>query len=180
MAAGLKITLATLKGITMKKYYSCYNNGVTAIVSEEVLHDIEKFNKIYHLFIEQEKGKPYTDERKLAHVASEGVRHLATPVFTFARTERVAESPWFTGDTEVLDRLRSYIRYTGGTIESEGFHVPFSNGMEYGMHGHEAMTHELSYVTTEQQFREAFGISIAQLKEVIEYGSYASRLLDQS
>ena len=148
----------------MKKYYSCYNNGVTAIISEEVLLNLEKFQYIQCYFIDEEKNRLYS-ERNLTSVATEGLQHLIRPVFTFARTERVKNSPWFTGENEILYTLVSHIRKNGDDIKNAGFHVPFSNGMELGVHGAEVMKGELSFVTTEQQFRETFGISLAELKQ---------------
>jgi hypothetical protein len=70
--------------------------------------------------------------------------------------ERFEKSPWITGDDKMLNALISHIRNNGGSVKSEGFYVPFSNGCELGIHGEKAMTSELLYVTTERQFVNNF------------------------
>ena len=144
----------------MKKYFSCYNNGVTAIVSEEAYNDFGKLARIYHYFCSQDTD-PKCELRKTAY---EAVMHLANhPTFTFARSERVSESPWFTGDNELAGALMIHIRTSGGSVDQRGFQVPFSNAVELGIHGQDSMKKELAYVTTEEQFRETFGITRAEL-----------------
>ena len=140
-----------------------HNNGVTAVVSQEVFNDIKKLGKIRQLFSDRERDKSY-DDRFLAESADRGLRAIGKPVFTFTRNERASESPWFTGDGELFKALTDYINENGDCIETGGFFVPFSNGCEIGIHGKDAMASEMAYVTTEQQFRDTFGITIAELK----------------
>jgi len=141
----------------MKKYYSCYNNGVMAIVSEETYNDIQKYWEIVQRLA----------CRNLAETASPALKHLCVPIFTFAHIERVKESPWFTGECDnFLFKLLKHIRDNGGKlIEGESFYVPFSNGCEVGLHGEAVMRNELAYVTTEQQFLETFGVSISEIDQ---------------
>lgn len=144
----------------MKKYFSCYNNGVTAIVSEETYDNIQKHEIIWQLFMEQD-----FNSRTLPETAREGLEHLLVPIFTFTRPDRFNVSPWLTGDVAFLNELYAFIKESGGTIESGSFYVPFSNGCETGVHGTDAMKRELRHVTTGQQFRETFGISLSEIKE---------------
>lgn len=144
----------------MKKFFACRNNGVTAIVSEEVYNDIHRQRMIRQHFTTCEENVEY-NERWLASVADKATNYLNVPTFTFVRPERFQESPWFTATDDVLDRLIDYIKYNGDKIEEAGFYVPFSNGCELGIHGKDAMKNDLAYVTTSQQFRETFGISLS-------------------
>ena len=148
----------------MKKYFSCYNNGVTALVSEEVYNNLKKQASIQRLFTEREKDVTFNEQWR-TETSYQGLRHLLVPIFTFTRVERFGESPWFTGDINFLNELHKHIEENGGVVESSGFFVPFSNGCEVGIHGKDAMKNELAYVTTEQQFREAFGISVSEIEE---------------
>ena len=113
-------------------------------------------------FLTSEEKVEYKD-RWRASVADKATNHLCLPTFTFVRDDRFIESPWFTGNDNVLELLMKHIKETGGRIESSGFYVPFSNGCEVGMHGKDAMKADLAYVTTQQQFRDTFGISMAEL-----------------
>ena len=148
----------------MKKYFSCFNNGVTAIVSEEVYNDIQRHNTIWQNFAEREKEVEYKD-RYRSDLASEATFHLTTPTFTFTRVERFSESPWFTGDMYDLNEVIKFIEENGGVVEHSGFYVPFSNAAEIGLHGKQAMRGDLVHVTNSQQFRETFGISLPEIKE---------------
>lgn len=137
-------------------FYTCYNNGVRALVSEGVLADINKAWAIQQVLNDADhkvQGRDYSTP------LSEGLCHIGTPTFTFVYTDRFVKSPWFTGDNEFLDALCKQIVEDGGRIESSSFHVPFSNGCEIGVHGDRAMASELAYVTTEQQFFETFGVT---------------------
>ncbi len=88
---------------------------------------------------------------------------LKKPVFTFVRTERAQQSPWFTGDVELLEALKDHIREQGGNIQGVSFYVPFSNGNELGIHGIKMLQDEIRWVTTDSQFLEEFGISRKEL-----------------
>ena len=147
----------------MKKFFFCYNNGVTAIVDEATLASIHKRNAIWQLFEEREKKAKFKEYWWAPHVASEGTWHLSVPIFTFVRQERFKESPWFTGDTGLMDALIEHIKERGDVFQDAGFYVPFSNGCEIGTHGKESMRGELSNVTTEKQFEEIFGVRVSEL-----------------
>ena len=143
----------------MKRYYSCYNNGVNAIVSEEVLRDLEKRQEIYKVF-QGHSAHFQTQEYEVAK--AEGLRGLGLPIFTFVNPERFKTAPWCTGDTDLLTALQKQIQKDGGVLYITGFYVPFSNGAECGLSGPESVAAELAYVTTERQFRETFGVSIEE------------------
>lgn len=158
----------------MKKFFICYNNGVTALVSEEVKNDLHKQYVIWQNFAEREKDEEYT-KRWRAATASEATRHLKTPIFTFVQDERFKKSPWFTGNDELLEMLCLHIKECGWEIEEGSFFVPFSNGCEIGLHGKDSMKSELAQVTTEQQFRETFGLTTSALKSSREVGTYLAK-----
>ncbi len=147
----------------MKTFYTDYNNGVQVLISEEVMMDIRKKNAISLFYREAEREK---SGKGFAQIADDAVPLVGTPTFTFTRRERVQDQPWFTGDNDFLEVLVAHIRENGGHIVKGGIYVPFSNGSELGMQGTEAMARELVYVTSEQQFRDTFGISIAELLEI--------------
>ncbi len=147
----------------MKTFYYDYNNGVTAVVSEDVLGDIKKLVEIRRHFAEREREKPFGDDCFLSNSADQGIAALGKPVFTFTRQERFRESPWFTGDTELMNALAEHLKERGDVFQRGSFYVPFSNGCECGLHGPDSMKHELAYVTTEKQFEDTFGVSIGYL-----------------
>ncbi len=147
----------------MERYYVCNNNGVTAIVSEETYKDMKKHRTISLWFDKCNIKKSYEERELSAMLVYSALKHLCVPIFTFTNPEREKSSPWFTGDTIILVALMKHIKDNVGIIENGSFYVPFSNGCETGLHGKESMKYELSYVTTEKQFRDAFGISISEL-----------------
>lgn len=149
----------------MKKFFHCHNNGVTAIVSEEVKNDYVKdreINSVLNDATHQVRGRDYSKP------LNEGLRHMGKPVFTFTHNERSQKSPWFTGDGELMEMLWEYTITNGGQFEEGGFYVPFSNGCEIGLHGDQAMASELTYVTTDTQFRETFDISRSEVAKWYE------------
>jgi hypothetical protein len=146
----------------MKKFFTCSNNGVIAIVNEDVYNDIHRQRMIRQYFTTRDEKVEYS-ERWRAGVADNATNHLNVPTFTFVRPERFQESPWFTASYDVLNLLIDHIESIGGMIEDAGFYVPFSNGCEVGIHGKDSMKSDLTYVTTSQQFCETFGISLAEL-----------------
>ncbi|MFA6177502.1 MAG: hypothetical protein WC694_01245 [Candidatus Paceibacterota bacterium] len=146
-----------------KKFYVCSNNGVTAVVTEQTHKDLQKYCAIGSWFDETDAEKLYEERRLRRTAISSALGHLCTPTFTFTRPERASVSPWFTGDSELFWALTKHVENNGGVLLDGSCYVPFSNGSEVGLHGHEALKDELSYVTTEQQFQETFGISISEL-----------------
>lgn len=156
---GIKRTSDTSERNIMKRYYSCYNNGVNAIVSEEVLRDLEKRQEIYKVFWSH---SAYFQSAEFNSARRDGLRGLGVPIFTFVSPERFKTAPWCTGDNDLRDAVLKQIQKNGGDVYIKSFHVPFSNGIECGLSGPESMVAELAHVTTEQQFRETFGVSIEE------------------
>ena len=137
-----------------KQFYICYNNGVNAVVSGDILEDIQKKRAVASVLRATDDDVDFTP-----HIPE-------FPIFTFANEERVSRSPWFTGIFETdLKPLLGHIANNGGRIYGDSsFHVPFSNGCEVSSHGREAQLEELRYVTTSAQFEETFGISLHELR----------------
>ena len=144
----------------MSKFYTCHNSGVTALVSDEILHNMIC---IEHT-IQELVGKRCVyqnlklDPEAIVSSIKKGLHHLpTTPIFTFVKVERWRNSTLFTGNEFLLKTLIDHLKHDGHTVNPAEFYVPFSNGKELGMHGVEAMTNELSYITSDRQFRETFG-----------------------
>jgi len=148
----------------MKKYYLCSNNGVRALVSEEVYLDIEKYNNIWRYFSEADKEFTDYENRWRAELSGRAVYHLMGPIFTFVHEDRFGKYPWFTGIVEDYALIAQKLESRGDIIEEGGFYVPFSNAAEIGLHGKDAMKSELSHTTTRAQFRETFGFSLEELR----------------
>lgn len=145
------------------------NNGVTAIVDQLVNANGEKRRALYRSLVESRvPGSP--DREEGAEAFDIGLEHLwGTPVFTFADVERVARSPWFTGSSVLLDSVCRYIEKEDGLlIRGRSIFVPFSNGAETGLRGPRprAQAYELRYVTTEHQFLDTFGATIAEVSKI--------------
>jgi hypothetical protein len=151
-----------------KWFMVCYNNGVDALVSNLVYKDIMRRQEILL----------HSSIRELQSAIGTAVNLLPQfpvgPIFTFTHAERYAKSPWFTGtcpeDSNTsrandFTRLQNYITRHGGHTNTARFYVPFSNGIETGMHGVPRQLHELSYATTHAQFEETFGISLRELRD---------------
>ncbi len=134
-------------------FYKCSNNGVTALAEKSVIKVAEKRLEIMNAL-----GDRLLSVDNLPQWFRPG------PIFTFASTERVKNSPWLTGSSDLLECLLEEIRFEDGEIiEGISFFVPFSNGSEIGLHGAEAQKEALSYVTTEEEFESTFGISKDEL-----------------
>jgi hypothetical protein len=140
------------------KFFYCQDNGVVALTSVDTLNDMAKYIAI----IENIKDVQLKNDSKALY---DSLAHLNQGViFTFSRDrERFKKSPWFTGDIDLFASIRRHFRNSEHTFEERSFFVPFSNGCELGFHGESAMATEFRFVTTEQQFREAFGISRSEL-----------------
>ncbi len=89
---------------------------------------------------------------------------LGVKVFTFVDAERLTRQPGiYTGSLEFLaalikqggHELRPADQQSAATWRWKGF-VPFSNGMETGMHGQEAQKQELRYKTTAEDVEDIF------------------------
>lgn len=100
----------------MAKFFACYNNGVTAVVSEKVL---EKINWWVETRQEMEEG-----------ARSQGITipdlPYPRPIFTFARRP----SHWMTGSQRFFEKLKELLESQGHSFERVSFYVPFSNGIE--------------------------------------------------
>jgi len=151
-------------------FYTCTNNGVTAIASEEAVNELKR---LFHL---SKVVEEIVDSRDLHGWEGREVRtllakmtvlqaldRLQLPVFTFVKGVRVQNQPWFTGDFGLYQVLCDYISAEGGRELPDSFYVPFSNGIETGMQGLERIGQELQFVTSRRDFLETFGISYGEL-----------------
>jgi len=137
-----------------KAFFVGYNNGVTAIVTEDVLENRDKRLAILNALRKDNNPLPHIDR-----IAEKGLGHIPdSPIFTFARDERADNEPWFTGNNTFLQRVFNHIAKEGGQCIKRSFWIPFSNGAEVGLHGDEAQIEELRYVTTYQNFIDTFAI----------------------
>jgi hypothetical protein len=149
-----------------RKFFHNHNNGVTSLLSEEVLRSMElrwevegKVRKDLGLNLEIKAAQEFID------AMNRGLQHIpVTPVFTFVSVERKPNSPWATGTTLIEAAIIAWIWEEGGQVQSGYGYVPFSNGSESGHHGPNALGRELQYVTTEKQFVETFGIGPRELE----------------
>lgn len=143
-----------------KVFLICQNNGVMAITpldySRETAELVKRLCDYY-----SSQNWTSAEAEKAEGAVLEIV--LRKSVFTFARTERVNDSPWFTGDFPLLNVVMGYIREQGGEIREGWLYVPFSNGYELMLHGVKALQDELRWITTDKQFDEEFGITRAEL-----------------
>lgn len=136
-----------------RKFLLCQNNGVVAVASEETVKNIQRKNQITQRINQRYHG-----------VATKALEHLDGSIFTFCwNADDLEKRPWFTSESQMLGVLMDYIKQQGGRVDDGSFHVPFSNAMETGVHGENALASELSHVTTEEDFFEEFGISIPNL-----------------
>lgn len=138
----------------------CQSNGVMAITPLDYSRETAELVKRLCNYYSSQKWTS-AEAEKTESAALETV--LCKPVFTFARTERVKDSPWFTGDFPLLQVVMDYIRERGGEIRETEFYVPFSKGNELGIHGIKALQDELRWITTDTQFEEEFGITRTEL-----------------
>jgi len=134
-----------------QRFIAGSNNGVYALAHEDYLKRQNAILSALQL------------ERDASREVRSYLSHLRGPIFTFVDEERYQRAPWFTGDRGLATVLFHYIHREGGTVVESGIFAPFSNGAEVGMHGAEAQRTELSYVTTEREFLETFGITVKEL-----------------
>lgn len=149
-----------------------FNNGVQAICTEETnaawnqrRRILEVVEARYETTVDHNNSVELISRKKVAIAAAERSLPPSGPIFTFAIPERVACSPWFTGAHDDCRRLILHLEHTTELRVHQGLFVPFSNGCELGYHGPEALESELKFVTSPQQFRETWGISIQELRE---------------
>ena len=153
------------RSLVGKKFYTSFNNGVEAIVAEDVFLGMVQVEAITAILEKNECDRgglicPYP----VTEAIEKGLKHFAqTPIFTFADADRVASSPWITGNRRLLRVLLEYIQEEGGAYREGMVYVPFSNAAEIGAHGVAAQAKELAYTTTDQQFRDTFGIGPREL-----------------
>lgn len=158
--------IMTTRSLEGKKFFVDYNNGVSAIISEDVFGNIRRQGDILNAAI---RGITGNEEMKIRQQVEEETFHLVTPTFTFVRYNRFREDPHFSGSSRLFERLCKHIRSHGGVInDRRGFHVPFSNGFLHD---------DYRYVTTVQQFRDTFGISPQELMP--EDGPDAGEIIDK-
>ena len=151
-----------------QRFIADYNNGVRAIAHELVWTHYQRCTEIVRRLTGDEIVRRLANEglteSMLVNTLEDALHSTDGPVFTFASPERVAESPWFTGDFTLLEKLCKYIESEGGIIKGTGLYVPFSNGLEVGFHGAEAQAEELAWVTNGWQFFQTFGITVEALE----------------
>lgn len=142
-----------------QEFNSDYNNGVSAIAHKTVREHAYRCSEIVTRFTQEHGGS----HSPLAGGIEAALRSTQGPIFTFASTERVAESPWFTGDFDLYGTLLAHIEQEGGVI-TRGLYVPFSNGMEVGLHGQKLQCIELGWVASGWQFFQTFGVTLDELQ----------------
>lgn len=143
-----------------QKFITCYNNGVSAIANELVLDHSWRCSRIVRRLTEGKLNIAILD-----NMLTGALRNSRGPIFTFASWERVADSPWFAGDAALYEALLGHIEHEGGVIsQSPFFYVPFSNGLELGLHDIAAQVSELAWVTSDWQFSQTFGITVGELR----------------
>lgn len=138
----------SLKG---QRFFFCTNNGVTGVLDEKILRNIERRANI---------------ERTLGEAVGSALDHLPqTPVFTFADSSGENLGYFVTSHMRwVATALKRYIVAMGGTYEGGSFYVPFSNQWERRRVDRKTQALELRYVTSEQQFEETFGVSLNEIE----------------
>lgn len=100
------------------KFYRNDNQGVTAIVTEEV----------YSAILAWRRDATSDVDSKGVDQAHRLCLHLPypRPVFTFVKSELIAERPWLTGDYRLMDAL-----LRNREVERDpSIYVPFSSGIE--------------------------------------------------
>lgn len=119
-------------------YYKDSNNGVTAVVTEEVYKKLEERQK---LRIEcHNSGLP---DPQLPPIR---------PVFTFSGPDHHSFG-FMTGSYTLMKRLLA-----GHDVRDGGIYVPFSNGVELGSCGQESGRFERGFMTSLDEAIEAFGL----------------------
>ncbi len=124
----------------MATFYKDSNNGVIAIVTEEVYQKMEERSQLITEC--EKKGLP---RPQLPHI---------TPVFTFSAPEHGAFK-YMTGSFEMLTRLLD-----GHDVRNGGIWVPFSNGTQWGHD--ESARWEIDFMTSLDEVVQAFGIKIGK------------------
>ena len=127
----------------LRTFYTCHNNGVTAVVTEEVYKRL------------QERGELLAECKK----RDLPIPQLPpiVPIFTFSDPQHPS-SIFFTGSLEVKEKLLE-----GHDVKHGGFWVPFSNGNEWACrHNPELAEWEWQFLTSADQVIEAFGLVIPE------------------
>lgn len=152
----------SLTGVT---FFQNSNNGVTALIREDLQQNNEKVTRIHHTLEPSKLGQ-------VRDAIYDALSHIPQkPVFTFVSRERLFRHPWFTGDETLLVMIEEYIRKEGGTVtNNSSVWVPFSNGSEMGLHGLDAQRDELAYVTSEADFVAMFGTTSVALDWAMSRG----------
>ncbi len=125
-----------------RKFVTWSNNGVAALVTEEVY---QKMMVRVATLNQLERGGMYEDASRLP---------IVRPIFTFSDYPHLRG--WVTGS--MADR-EEFLKWA--IVESKIIYVPFSNGRESGLRGKEAQEDEVQYRTTLREAIEAFGLVVA-------------------
>lgn len=127
----------------LRTFYTCHNNGVTAVVTEEVYKRIQERGEL--LAECKGKGLPCPQLPPI------------TPIFTFGLTGHHSFM-FFTGSLELKEKLLE-----GHDVKHESFWVPFSNGNEWACrYKPELAEWEWQFLTSADQVIEAFGLVIPE------------------
>ena len=145
----------------MKRFYNSTANCVTAIVSEDVYKDRERFLKIDE-FTRYDATHMIVGHGQLEKFYH-SLRHLDVPVFTFADTEDRLLKNLLSGTREACIKLLDHIVAQGWELEYRDFYVPWSDGFGTESATFKQNLGDYRYVTSRVQFRDAFGIGIDEL-----------------
>ncbi len=131
----------------MAKFHLSRNNGVTAVVPDEVVQRVHRLQK---------------------EAGAQGARIIGLdyrPTFTFTANPDEHPMRVYTGDLALMERLlegHESVRPSGAG------YVPFSNGIEYSLFSEypekkESAQYEMTFVTTLAEAIEAFGLQVPEL-----------------
>ena len=135
-------------------FATCNNCGVWAIATVQAIKERGRLSDI----IREIGGLEETDR-----ITSVLRNKLDAPIFTFCKPDRYAHSPWFTGSHILREEVLRHITENKGQIAPDHFYVPFTNDYESGRNGLDAQIQELTYVTSDAEFEETFGVTIQDL-----------------
>ncbi len=126
----------------MATFYKGTNNGVVAVVTEDVWRQMQEREALLAKCEAQDLGRP-----QLPRIG---------PVFTFSDPKHHSFQ-FMTGSIELLEVLLKGHKFLYG-----GLWVPFSNGYEWGWDGDEKQARwEQGFSTSLDEVMEAFGLTVS-------------------
>ncbi len=139
------------RNLERQTFFVSMNNGVYGVVAADVFANLQRRAAI---------------ERRFPGLGDALLDLPTRPIFTFAKSERVVDAPWFSGTDNHFAMLRWHLeKQCGAYIEGGNFYVPFSNAHELGHAGPEVQRFELAFVTSNRQFEETFGTTLRELEK---------------